>query len=220
MDNYPIQYKRGYINFAKCKIDLSMRPMIPREETEFWVGKVMKNVRNAGNVGNVKMLDVFAGSGCIGISILKYIKNSQAVFAEIDKNLIEQIKINLKVNNINRGRYKVIQSDIFTSLKDQRYDYIFANPPYISSKNKHLVQDSVYNHEPHLALFGGEDGLLYIRKFLKDARKYLKPNGNIYMEFDCLQKLELEKLLKELKYKNFKIHKDQFKNWRWVEILN
>lgn len=221
MDNAPREYKRGYTNFAKCRIDLSVRPMIPRKETEYWAEKAIQdiNLSRAKSREKINVLDVFAGSGCIGISILKHVKNSRVVFAEIDKNLIKQIKLNLKINKIDPKRYKVIQSDIFKNTKG-RYDYIFANPPYISLKNKHLVQGSVYDYEPHLALFGGEDGLLYIRKFLKDARKYLKPNGKIYMEFDCLQKRELERLLKELNYTNYKIYKDQFKKYRYVCIKN
>ncbi|MFH1129619.1 MAG: HemK family protein methyltransferase [Patescibacteria group bacterium] len=224
MDNIPKEYKKDYINFAGCKINLSMKPLIPRKETEFWIKKTMQDVGSAGIVGDVNVLDVFAGSGCIGISILKHIENSKVDFIEIDKNLIKQIQLNLKLNKINPRKYKVIQSDIFRSFKDRilgtRYNYIFANPPYVSIKNKHLIQKSVLDYEPHLALFGGEDGLLYIRKFLKDARKYLKPGGKIYMEFDCLQKMDLEKLLKELNYPNYKIYKDQFKKYRYICIQN
>lgn len=224
MDNYcPFEYKKNYIGFLKCKINLSSKCFIPERETRIWVKRAIKKIQSSNvKCQKIDVLDIFAGSGCIGIAILKYIKNSKVIFAEIDKNLIKQIKINLKLNKINSERYKVIQSDVFDKLVPQktRFDYIFANPPYIALKNKHLVQDSVYNYEPHLALFGGEDGLLYIRKFLKDARKYLKPNGKIYMEFDHFQKNDLEKLLKELKYTNYKIYKDQFRKWRYVCIQN
>ncbi len=237
MDNYcPFEYKRGYVSFLKCKIGLSSKCFIPERETRVWVKRVINKInpdaptvsevrdsdRKRRRGRNLTILDIFAGSGCIGIAILKYVKNSKVTFAEIDKDLIGQIKSNLKINQINPKRYKVIQSDIFKGFAPLpiKYDYIFANPPYIPLKNKHLVQDSVYDYEPHLALFGGEDGLLYIRKFLKDARKYLKPGGKIYMEFDCLQKHDLEKLLKELNYTNYKIYKDQFKKYRYICINN
>ena len=82
------------------------------------------------------------------------------------------------------------------------------------------MQNSVLNYEPHLALFGGKDGLFYIKKFLKDVRRYLKLNGEIYMEFDHLQKTDLERLLKKLNYTNYKIYKDQFKKYRYVCIKN
>ena len=228
-DNYPIAYKKGYTNFAKCKIDLSSKPMIPRKETEFWVKKAIREIQNSKfKIQNLRILDIFAGSGCIGIAILKGLSRACRVdFSEIDKNSIQQIKLNLKINKINPSRYKVIQSDVFGKLAPYRtegsgsgYDYIFANPPYVAFKNKHLVQKSVLDFEPHLALFGGDDGLLYIRKFLKSARRFLKPNGKIYLEFDHLQKNELKKLLKKLNYKNYKIYKDQFHKWRYICIKN
>lgn len=222
----PIEYKRGYTNFAGCKIDLSYKPMIPRKETEFWVKKVVREIsRKAGScyAGKIDILDIFAGSGCIGIAVLKNCPEQcrGAVFAEINPKFIKQIKLNLELNKINSKRYKVIPSDIFRSFKDRRlgWDYIFANPPYIAAKNKHLIQDSVYDFEPHKALFGGKDGLLYIKKLLKGARKYLKKDGKIYLEFDHLQKRGLENLLKRLHYKNYRIYKDQFKKWRYIKIF-
>ena len=231
MDNAPIEYQKGYANFFGCKINLSSKCFIPELETEFWVKKVIEKIQKPGAKYQINVLDIFAGSGCIGIAVLKHIKNSKVVFAEIDKNLIKQIKLNLKLNKIDSRRYRVIQSDIFKGIlresggkqgdsKGIQFDYMFANPPYIPTKNKHLIQDSVYDYEPHLALFGGEDGLLYIRKFLKDARKFLTPGSAIYMEFDHLQKLDLERLLKELYYTNYKIYKDQFKKYRWICIKN
>jgi len=226
MDNYrPFEYKRGYINFLRCKINLTPKCFIPERETRVWVKRAINRI-NSGckrrKIKNLNILDIFAGSGCIGIAILKYIKNSNVTFAEISDDPIKQIKLNLKLNKINPKRYKVIQSDIFKKLTPRKigYDYIFANPPYIPLKNRHLIQDSVYDYEPHLALFGGEDGLLYVRKFLKDAREYLKLGGKIYMEFDCLQKTDLEKLLRELNYINYKIYKDQFEKYRYVCIKN
>lgn len=217
----PIEYKRGFKRFLGCKIDLSFKPMIPRKETEFWVRRVIKEICKKGE--KFTFLDVFSGSGCIGLAVLKNCSKwaKMGVFSDIDERFVKQAKINLKLNKIDPQKYKVIQSDIFsklTTLKVVKYDYIFANPPYVGLDNRHLVQESVLNWEPMIAIFGGEDGLLYIGKFLKDARKYLNKNGKIYLEIDHLRKKETEHLLKQLKYKKFKFHKDQFKKWRWVEV--
>lgn len=221
-NNEPVEYINGFCRFLGCKIDLSFKPMIPRPETEFWVKQVIKNnLSRAKSREKINCLDIFAGSGCIGIAILKNCpEQCRGVdFAEINKKFLKQIKINLKINKINPERYRIIQSDVFDGIKS-KYDYIFANPPYIALKNKHLVQDSVYNYEPHLALFGGEDGLFYIKRFLKEAKKYLKNYGKIYLEFDHFHKGELEKILSKFGYKNFKFFKDQYKKWRYVVIAN
>ena len=216
----PVEYEKGYTKFLNCKIDLRNRVFIPRIETEFWVGKAFKNCKlQIANckLKKVKILDIFAGSGCIGIAVLKNIKNSRVDFADIDKRAIEQIKINLKLSRISPKRYKIYQSNLFEKLKG-KYNYIFANPPYVAKEKIKEVQPSVLRYEPKRAILGGKKGLFYIRKFLKEVKKFLKPDGIIYLEFDPEQKNEILNILKKENYKNSKFFKDQFKKWRWTRI--
>ncbi len=204
----PVDYLIGFVDFLGVKIDLSFRPLIPREETEYWVSKVLKNIKKG------KCLDIFSGSGCIGISLLKNIKDLKVDFVEKNKKMIEQIQINLDKNNISSDRYNLINSDIFENV-NEKYNYIFANPPYISENDERL-SESVYNFEPHLALFGGKNGLTIIKKFLKEAFSYLKKEGEIYMEFDPFQKDKIEEILRN---KNCRFYKDQSNNFRYLKCL-
>jgi release factor glutamine methyltransferase len=236
-DGEPLDYVIGFTEFLGCKIDLSKKTLIPRQETEFWVEELIDNIRaHKGKI--IRCLDLFSGSGCIGIAVLKNVPVLLCDMADSQNKCLEQIKINCKLNNINTKRYRVIKSNIFSGIRGKasfakgfggpKYDYIFANPPYIPKTRKRGIQKSVLNFEPKEALFAGNDGLFYIRKFLKVAKKYLrKPSsakasawqgGKIYMEFDCTQKKEIEKLIKKYKYSNYEFYKDQFKKWRWVEI--
>ena len=137
--------------------------------------------------------------------------------ADKDKKAIEQIKINCELNKINKKKYKIIKSDIFKNVLG-KYDYIFANPPYVAIKKINSIQKSVLKYEPKNALFGGADGLYYIKIFLKQAKNRLNIGGKIFMEFSPEQKPAIEKTILQNKYKNFEFKRDQNERWRWVVI--
>jgi release factor glutamine methyltransferase len=214
----PSEYKKGSIQFLNCKIDLTKRVFIPRIETEFWVKKAIKKIKKRGEDGKekIRILDIFAGSGCIGIAILKNIKNSKVHFVDIDKKAIEQIKINLKLNKINQERYKVYRSDLFEKLKGKRYNFIFANPPYVARERLGEVQDSVLRYEPKRAILAGKEGLKYIKRLFKGTKRFLKQKGIIYLEFDPGQKSEIRNILLKEGYRSFRFFKDQFKKYRFL----
>ena len=201
----PLDYIIGWKEFLGCKIDLSAKPLIPREETEFWVGEAIKQLR--GLTSKLRVLDLFAGSGCIGLAIQRHIPKVQVTFGDLYP--------------INK---KIIKTNIFSNIKSQ-FDIIFANPPYVPTKKSGStsltashVQKSVKDWEPVEALYAGEDGLSIIKKFLKEAKSHLNPNGKIYLEFGFGQKAKIEKLLKQFGYTNYQFNKDQFGKYRWVVI--
>jgi release factor glutamine methyltransferase len=152
------------------------------------------------------------------VAILKNCHFVLCDMADRENNCLEQVKINCKINSIDKKRYKIIKSDNFKNIKN-KYDFVFANPPYIPKTRKTKLAKAVLNFEPHKALFAGQDGLLYINKFLCGVKKHLNKDGKIFMEFDSPQKKAIEKLLKKYKYSKYEFHRDQFKRWRWVEIF-
>jgi release factor glutamine methyltransferase len=200
--------------FLHCQIDLSKHRFLPRTETEFWVKKALKTI---AKTENSTVLDIFAGTGCIGISILKnYPKMIQRVdFADIWPKAVEQIKINLKLNKIKKGAAGIYKSDLFEKLKGRKYDYIFANPPYVALSRIREIQKEVLKKEPLVALFSGKDGMVIIEKFLSQVKDYLKPAGKIFLEFDPLQKQKIEKIAKKEGIKTV-FKKDQFGKYRWL----
>jgi len=218
-DQIPKEYQAGFVEFAGCKIDLSRRPLIPRPETEFWARAAIIDLTKAKNK-NCRVLDIFSGSGCVGAAAAKNLPDISVDFADIDKNAVEQIKINLKINQIADERTRVFESDIFKSIPSQTcYAAILANPPYVDPARIGQVQSSVLKHEPAGALFGGKAGLEIIEKFLAQAADFLAPAGFIYLEFDPLQKENIGVIIRKEGYSKFEFFKDQFCRWRFVKII-
>ncbi|MEK9134832.1 MAG: HemK family protein methyltransferase [Patescibacteria group bacterium] len=202
------------MKFLNCQIDLREKVLIPRIETEFWVEKALKRLSFQKEAKPLKALDIFAGSGCIGVAVLKNIKNSRVDFVDIYEGAIKQIKINLKLNRISPKRYKIYKSDLFEKIRRKKYDVIFANPPYIATERINEVQLSVLEKEPHIALFSGEKGLDIIKIFLREAKD---KSNMIFMEFDPLQKEDIKKMLEKFGYKKYQFFKDQFKKYRYLK---
>lgn len=211
----PIDYLIGFFDFLGCHIDLSFRPLIPRTETEWWTERAIKGFRkNFGHrMSKYKILDLFAGSGCIGIALLKHLPEAAVDFGEKDSDFVLQIEKNIKQNSIDPKRTRVFTSDIFTNISPKKYDFIFANPPYISRTKIEAVQKSVLDHEPADALFAEDDGLFFIKKLLVEAPQFLAPKGKLFIEFDSWQKPQIEKLV-ALSPFQAEFWKDQFDRWR------
>jgi len=206
----PEEYKKGYKYFLGIKIDLSLRPLIPREETEYWVSLILKEIKKGS-----KCLDLFSGSGCIGVSVLKNIEDSHCDFGEIEDDFLKQIKINLK--EIDETRYEILKTDIFSNIND-KYDFILANPPYVAEERISEVGEDVLEYEPHIALFSGEKGLDMITKLINEGYDYLNENGLLVIEHDESQKQYIEDLISKSRYSRYEFCRDQFNKYRFVKI--
>lgn len=112
----PVDYLIGHREFLGCQIDLSHRPLIPRNETEYWTQQVIDQHLSAPSTENLRALDIFAGSGCVGIALLKHLPHCTVDFIEKNPAFVEQIQKNLELNHIDPSRYTIYQSDMFSSL--------------------------------------------------------------------------------------------------------
>ena len=214
----PLDYVVGWRPFLGCRIDLSDRPLIPREETEHWAKEVIDEIKKDKRE-KIKCLDLFAGSGCVGLAVLVNTKRTEVTFADKSPRALRSIKKNLKLNYslIGSRRVKIRASDVWSNLSGS-FDYIFANPPYIPSDRK--LPPSVTKYEPREALRGGRDGLFYIKKFLKQAPEHLTKTSKIYLEFGYGQKKAIDQILKNSGFDSWIFDKDQFGRYRFAIIQN
>ncbi len=177
----PLAYVIGWVPFLDTKIFLDSHPLIPRPETEFWVKKAI-SASLAQEKIPAKILDLCAGSGCIGVSVLAHIKEAHVDFVEIDEHHHETISKNVCENGIDPSRTRIFGGDLFENIADT-YDLILTNPPYIDA-TLGRVADEVLRHEPSRALFGGKDGTEIIERIIANAEKHLAEGGVLYIEHE------------------------------------
>lgn len=216
------EYLMGEVKFCDAKIDLSLRPMIPRPETEFWVSQAIMLEKGGAKRGEgivihgkarpCHMLDMFAGSGNVGLAILKNIPDSTVDFVELDSKLKEQIEISIKKNKIDPSRANVMIGDTFAPLSRQDldiYDVIFTVPPYVPPQMKEEVMKELSAESP-LSFFDKEDGFYFHKQVLSRAKEFLKDGGALYLEFDITQRKKIEELAKEYGFTNYFFLKDPY----------
>jgi release factor glutamine methyltransferase len=198
----PLAYIIGQVPFLDCTIYLDSHPLIPRPETEYWVERVVTKIKKqiTSNLSGStpKILDLCAGSGAIGVAVAKAIPEASVTFIELDPAHLPTIKKNVIKNTIkyNSEKYQVQVSDLFAELsEDEKFDYILTNPPYIDAE-ANTADDNVVEHEPHLALFGGEAGMELITRSITEARQHLTPTGQLWIEHEPAQVKAIETVAK------------------------
>jgi HemK-like putative methylase len=214
----PLGYLIGHVPFLDCTIYLDNHPLIPRVETEWWVERAIAAIKMSSvmqpSLGNEAtqqphILDLCAGSGCIGAAAAKAIPDAQVDFGELSKRLIPTIQKNIEGNVSNPERCRVFHSNLLEQFPiDWKYDYILSNPPYIDPAIDRATE-SVKSHEPHLALYGGTDGLEVIEQLLSTAAERLSPNGQIWIEHEPEQVNGMAKLADQYGF-NCVSHLDQY----------
>lgn len=192
METEPEAYAIGWVPFIHTEIYLDSKPLIPRTETEYWVNEVIQTIHKSQilNPKSIKILDLCAGSGCIGVAVLKEIPEAFVDFVEIDENHHSTIEKNIRANNLDSTRTRIFGGDLFENIEDL-YDFILSNPPYINPALRVRVAESVVLHEPELALYGGKGGLEIIERILAQAPNHLKPMGLLYLEHEPEQVVAL-----------------------------
>ena len=204
----PIQHLIGYCYFMGEKYKVNKNVLIPRDETELLVIKAYELIRK--NQNKLDVLDIGVGSGCISCALAKKLKNHDIEILGIDISTDAIITALDNVNNLNLERKVILRkSDLFSKIrKQEKFDLIISNPPYIPRHQKNNLQFEVREFEPETALFADDsEGIEFYKKIIEDAPKYLKKEGKIAFEAGINQAQKIKKLL-ELNFDNIEITKD------------
>ncbi|MBD7915808.1 peptide chain release factor N(5)-glutamine methyltransferase [Clostridium sp. Sa3CUN1] len=202
----PVKYILGETEFMGLNFDVEEGVLIPRGDTEVLVEELLSIIKDDEEL---EVCDLCSGSGAIGISLATYKKNIKV--DEIDNFSIPEkvTKSNISKHSLD-NRVKFIKSNLLEELikAGKKYDLIVSNPPYIKASEIGKLMDDVKLYEPHTALDGGEDGLVFYRRIIEESKIVLKEGGILAFEIGHDQGLDVRILMEEAGFKNVKLVKD------------
>ena len=207
----PLQHITGAQEFMGLSFKVNENVLIPRQDTETMVEDAIELVAKGTLRQNAylkdktmkpaaEILDLCCGSGAIGISLASRLPKAKVTCSDISGEALEIARKNASQNGC---RVKFIQSNLFESkafagtLGKKKFDLIISNPPYIESKEIDVLEPEVRDHEPRLALDGGEDGLDFYRIIASEAAAHLKKNGCLMLEIGYNQKDSVKDILRQ-----------------------
>jgi len=199
----PFQYIVGRQEFCGLDFTVTKDVLIPRLETEMLVEAAIEILRK-----NARFCEVGIGSGCISVSILHQVKTASAIGLDASERALAIAERNAKTHRV-LERLELKLSNVFDNLqdeKDEKFDLIVSNPPYISSEEMKTLQREVRDFEPHIALTDGKDGLSIVEKIIGTAPNFLKADGFLLMEIGFNQAIKVREMFDKT-------------IWREVEIL-
>lgn len=205
----PYEYVLGYVDFCGAHIDLSLRPMIPRPETAFWVTRAIEELKSRYGDEPLRLADTFAGAGNVGLALLVNLSRAAVDICELDPKLKEQIEINLEKNSIVDGRARVVTASDIQGLEG-KYDAILAVPPYVPYDALPDLDKEMIEHEPHLAFFAHDNGHEFHKILIDSAWDYLNEGGTLYMEADMDHNDAIKEMVKGTKWSALEFWSDPY----------
>ena len=171
----PVAYLIGEWEFYGLPLDISKEVLIPRPDTEVLVDQALPYVQS---LGNCRVLDLCAGSGCIGLAVAAQVPQARVVLGEWSDGALKICRQNVRRNSLT-ARVVPMQADAREKPEKSlgEFQCIVSNPPYIPRADIETLDTSVKDYEPHLALDGGEDGLDFYRSISEKWKEALAPGG-------------------------------------------
>lgn len=210
LEHYPLQYLIGTAHFMDYTFIVNENVLIPRSDTEVLVehaDEILKSLlaKNDNQKEKISVLDLCCGSGCIGISLKLYHEKIAIFLSDFSKKAIEVTKKNLQKYAIDAS---VFCGDLFAPLADRRFHMIVSNPPYIEHNIIGTLMPEVREYEPIKALDGGEDGLDFYRRIIKEASGYLNAGGYLMVEIGYNQGVSVVSLMEQAGFQEIQLKKD------------
>ncbi len=202
----PVQYITGEQEFMGLPFRVNPGVLIPRRETELLVETTLDVIKTM--TLPISVLDVGTGSGAIALSLAYLAPDCQVDGIDISPAALETAKENAKLLNISNATFRLQDATVPENADREKYDLVVSNPPYVGTSQKELLDRQVSDFEPETALYAGEDGMDFYRKFIPQIPLLLKDGGTLLMEIGFHQKDQIFRLLETYNFVNIDFIKD------------
>lgn len=206
----PLAYIVGYQEFMGLTFDVNENVLVPNQDTETLAEEALRELSDG-----MRFMDLCTGSGCVALSILNYTNDTSCVMTDISDKAIE-----VATGNRDRlgfsDRAEIVKTDLFPQDDDKKFDMIVSNPPYIRTDVIATLPPEVGKGEPYIALDGGQDGLIFYRRIIENAPKWLYTSGWLMMEIGYDQGDAVAGLMKDGGFHEVEVIKDLGGNDRVV----
>ncbi|MEY3893608.1 MAG: hypothetical protein RIR78_386 [Actinomycetota bacterium] len=209
----PLQYLTGIAYFRHLEIEVGPGVLVPRPESELLVEAVLTHISNLEIHNEISVIDLGAGSGALSLAIATEAPRSRVIAVEKSPEAIEWLKKNVAKISEN---VRVVEGDVADVLPGVKCDIVIANPPYIP--NAQTLPRDVAEHEPHIALFGGETGMELPQRFINAAARLLKSGGVLAIEHTEVQGAAIDAVLSK-EFNEIVLHQDLTGRPRWTSAV-
>ena len=201
----PVAYLLRSREFYGRPFRVDKRVLVPRPDTEILVEVALERTRALSL--SARVLDLCTGSGCVAITLAK----ERPTWSVIGTDISEDALVVARDNALRLGalpRVAFLASDLFAGIPNLRCDLVTANPPYIPDGDKATLAQTIVGFEPHVALFGGQDGLAVAKRIIAEAPSHLRAGGVLAMEIGAGQSQEVFEAFRERGYRDVEVKKD------------
>jgi len=216
-EHIPLQQLTESCSFMGIDFAVNDKVLIPRQDSECLVEEAMRYVPDGSDI-----LDMCTGSGCLLLSLMRYKNNCRGVGVDISEDALNVAGRNLEMlrrdGGLNGGDAVLLQGDLYEALGEhnRKFDFIISNPPYIRSDVISTLMPEVRDHEPHIALDGGGDGLDFYRRIISGAPAHLANYGMLFLEIGFDQAEDVSRILTDAGFEDISVIKDYSDNDRVI----
>lgn len=200
----PLGYLLSEAEFLNCKLNLSQSVLIPRQETEILLSKVVNELKGSDLDGK-HAWDLCTGSGCLGIALKKAFPSLELTCSDLSPEALEVARANAQKNEV---QISFAQGDLLRPFAGKKADFILCNPPYVSSAEYLQLDPEVRNFEPKLALVAGPTGLEFYERLARELPPFLHVRAKLFFEIGTGQGEAVMSLFSKPCWKRRRVEKD------------